>query len=392
MNNATGFSPQRQTPNNPESDWSHRNFGDQNFQEKRGFFAWWYKWTAPPDPPPGATFRQRDNARRGRIASAIMLFLGSILLLVFPIGVLGPNKTIAFVAITVWAVILVCIPLNRRGYVILVGVLIGLSVNVGQYSSILTAPHGMSINEKDILYLLIFAEILIGAILPVNWILLPAGINILFSVWQLTFAVHNPTSAALLDATYSLNIFRVIQMHVLVTGVIWILGRYARQAIMRADQAEEVARLHHEIALQAQVAEEQRQELEDGKVEIITTLQRFANGDGNVRTTLPSNHGLWMLAGTINNLLARLQRLRLQEMEMQQRLYPRLQQVAVMEQQRQRAQTLAHEVAEAIRQAERSGQPLRLPALTGTAFEGAFTGLNGTYLVKRPQLDRNDNR
>ncbi|MBO0789893.1 MAG: hypothetical protein J2P36_02955, partial [Ktedonobacteraceae bacterium] len=343
MNNAMNFPSQRQAPGDPEAEWSHRNFGDQNFQEKRGFFAWWYRLTAPPDPPPGSTFRQRDNARRGRIASAIMLFLGTILLLVFPIGILTPNHTIAIVAVTVWTVILISIPLNRRGLVILVGVLIGLSVNVGQYSSVLTSsisPKGLSINDTDILYLLVFAEILIGAILPVNWIFLPVAINILFSIWQLNFAHHDPT---LVPAISSLILSRVIQLHVFVTGIIWILGRYAQQAIMRADQAEEVARLHHEIALQAQAAEEQRQELEEGKIEIITTLQRFANGDGNARTTLPANHALWMLAGTINNLLARLQRLRMQEVEMQQRLYPRLQQVAQMEQQKQRAQLLAQE-------------------------------------------------
>lgn len=381
MNDATNFSLHRQAPLDSEDQWSHRNFGDQNFQEKRGFFAWWYKLTAPPDPPPGATFAQRDNARRGRIASAIMLFLASILVFVFPIGVLTPNHTIAFVAVTVWTVILICIPLNRRGYVILVGVLIGLSVNIGQYFSILTAPHGLSISDKDILYLLVFAEILIGAILPVDWILLPAGINILFSIWQLTFAPHNPTTATLLSATYSINMFRVLQLHILVTGVIWILGRYARQAIIRADQAEEVARLHHEMALQAQTAEEQRQALEEGKVELIAVLQRVANGDWNARASLPGNNGLWALAGTINNLLTRLQRLRMQEREMQQRLNPRLQQLAQMEHQKMRTQALALEAARAIEQARQSGQPLRLPEMHGTAFEGVFTSLNGLRVV-----------
>lgn len=380
-NQATPFSFSQQKAANPGDEWSHRNFGDQNFQEKRGFFAWWYKMTAPSDPPPGATFRQRDNARRGRIASAIMLFLGSILLFVFPIGLLTPNHTIAFVALTVWTVIAICIPLNRRGHVVLVGILIGLSVNIGQYFSVLTAPHGLSINDKDILYLLVFAEILIGAILPVNWILLPAGINIVFSFWQLSLAPHNPATAPLLSASYSIIIFRVLQMHILVTGVIWILGRYARQAIQRADQAEEVARLHHEMALQAHTAEEQRQELEEGKTQIIFALQQFMNGEGNARASLPSNHALWALAGTINNLLMRLQRLRLQEQQLEQRLQPRLQQFAYMEQQKQRAQVLAQETRRAIQHARQSGQPLHLPDLSGTAFEDVFTDLNGTHIV-----------
>ncbi|MBE3558873.1 MAG: hypothetical protein IMW89_06565 [Ktedonobacteraceae bacterium] len=371
-----------------EAEWSHRNFGDQNFQEKKGFFAWWYRFTAPPDPPPGASFQQRDTVRRGRIASAIMLFLGSILLLVFPIGILTPNRTIAVVAVTVWAVILVSIPLNRRGHVIPVGILLSLSVNIGMYFSILTAPHGLSINDKDILYLLIFAELFIGAILPVNWVFLPAAVNILFSIWMLTFAPHNPATAQLLSASYSIIIFRVLQLHILVTGILWILGRYAQQAIMRADQAEEVARLHRVMARQAQAAEEQRQALENGKVEIVTALQRFANGDGNARASLPGGHALWLLASTVNNLLSRLQRLRIQELEAQQRLYPRLQQLAQMEQEKRRAQMLAQEVSEAIRQAEQSGQPLHLPALTGTAFADVFAALNGKYVVTRSTIEK----
>src|SRR5579885_638411 len=115
MNNTQTRSPASPSPTPDE--WSHRVLGDQNFRSARGFLAWWYAHTAPLDPPPGATFAQRDLVRRGRIASAIMLFLACVLALVAPIGVLGPNKQIFFTALTVWVVIGVCIPLNRTGKV-----------------------------------------------------------------------------------------------------------------------------------------------------------------------------------------------------------------------------------------------------------------------------------
>src|SRR5581483_8562666 len=51
----------------PADAWSHRVLGDQNFWTARGVLAWWYQHAAPPDPPPGATFEQRDLVRRGRI-------------------------------------------------------------------------------------------------------------------------------------------------------------------------------------------------------------------------------------------------------------------------------------------------------------------------------------
>ncbi|QBD80628.1 hypothetical protein EPA93_33505 [Ktedonosporobacter rubrisoli] len=77
-------------------------------------------------------------------------------------------------------------------------------------------------------------------------------------------------------------------------------------------------------------------------------------------------------------------------MEAQQRLYPRLQQLARIEQEKQRTQRAAQEIAEALQHAEHSRQPLRLPLLSGTAFEGIFTKLNGKYLTMLPPAEVRD--
>src|SRR5882724_5794869 len=72
--------------------WVHTVLGNQNFQAKKGFFAWWYRHTSPPDPPQGASFHLRDRIRRGRIASACMLFLATILVLVALVAYLAPTN------------------------------------------------------------------------------------------------------------------------------------------------------------------------------------------------------------------------------------------------------------------------------------------------------------
>ncbi|MGH2507282.1 MAG: hypothetical protein ACRDHZ_07730 [Ktedonobacteraceae bacterium] len=51
--------------------WVYTLLGEQNFQRQRGFFPWWYRLTAPPDPGPQATLKQRDLARRSTILSAL---------------------------------------------------------------------------------------------------------------------------------------------------------------------------------------------------------------------------------------------------------------------------------------------------------------------------------
>lgn len=156
--------------------WVHTVLGDQNFQAQKGFFAWWYRHTCPPDPSPGASFQQRDRVRRGRIASACMLFLALILVLVAVIAFVGPNRQIATIIYTLYPMIVLCVVLNRRGMVTLVGVLLTLGIVGGMCLTLVTTAlrGGLSPNDKDILYLLFFAELFVAAILPIHWVFVVA--------------------------------------------------------------------------------------------------------------------------------------------------------------------------------------------------------------------------
>ncbi len=362
--------------------WSHTVLGDQNFSHATGLLAWWYRHTAPSDPPVGATFNQRDRVRRGRIASAIMLFLGSVLLLVAPIGLLGPNKQILYTALTVWVVLALCIALNRRGNVNLVGVLICLSVNVGMYLSILRAPGGLSLDDKDILYLLVFAELFIGAILPVNWVFLPALINIAFSMLELTLAPHTPQLAALLPTDRATILFRIIQMHVLVTGVVWIVGTHAREAIKRADRAEELARLQHTLSQMHERQLQEAQRLQATIETMIVTLTRQAQGELSARVPAMEGETLWPLVGSLNTLLARYQRARQAEQEVEQtRLL--MQRAYQIEQTFKRMQDTQAPFTDAVQHALQESHPLFLPT-TATPLAPFFQQLNGKYLSLRP--------
>lgn len=369
----------------PDPDlWSHRVLGDQNFSSARGLLGWWYAHTAPPDPLPGASFQQRDLVRRGRIASAIMLFLACVLALVAPIGLLGPNKQILFTALTVWAVIGICIGCNRKGKVNLVGILLCLSIITGMYLSILRAPGGVSPDDKDILYLLVFGELFIGAILPVDWVFVPALLNISFGVLELTIAPHTPQFAALLLTSGPTILFRLLQIHVLVTAVIWIVGQHAQEAIQRADRAEEVARLQRFLA---QLSDAQAQEA--GRLQytiqtLIATLNRVAQGDMQARVPLMEGETLWPLAGSLNNLLARYYSARQDAQELAGiRLH--LEQWRQLEQAVCWMRELEAPFAAMVTRALEEQQPLRLPP-NQTPLSPFFRELNGKYISDRPSL------
>jgi hypothetical protein len=306
--------------NSTRESWSQIALGDQNFYEKKGFFAWWYRFTSPPDPALGATFQQRDLVRRGRIASACMLFLAIILVFVAFIAYLGPNKQIATIIYTLYPMIIICIFLNRQGKVNLVGILMTLALVGGMCLTLFTtaAGPGLGPNDKDILYLLFFAELFVAAILPINYVFLVAAINIGISVYMLTYAHHTPALNAVLAIGYASTLFRLMQIHVIVTGVLWILVNNSRIAIKRADRAEEMARLQRDLAQLSQEKAGEQEALEHSINLITETHARVSNGDLNARVAIDTGNTfmLWQIAGPLNNLLARYQNLR---MEMQQR-------------------------------------------------------------------------
>jgi hypothetical protein len=70
------------------------------------------------------------------------------------------------------------------------------------------------------------------------------------------------------------------------------------------------------VALQHAIAEQKR-ELESGIQQILETHVQTANGDFSVRAPLAQDHVLWQIAYSLNNLIARLQRLSQAEFELQ---------------------------------------------------------------------------
>ena len=70
------------------------------------------------------------------------------------------------------------------------------------------------------------------------------------------------------------------------------------------------------MALQRAITQ-QKQELESGIQQILQTHVQVANGDFTTRAPLTQDHLLWQVAHSLNNLLARLQRLNQAEAELQ---------------------------------------------------------------------------
>ena len=98
--------------------------------------------------------------------------------------------------------------------------------------------------------------------------------------------------------------------------VVFSWKRSITRALERADRAEAIARLEHDLAGQGRILAEQKQQLEEGIQQIIDIQMRVAQGDLK-SVPLDDAHVLWQLAGLLNTLLARYQQARHAEEELQ---------------------------------------------------------------------------
>ncbi len=103
------------------------------------------------------------------------------------------------------------------------------------------------------------------------------------------------------------------------TVVLFLWVSNATRAIKRADRAEVIASLQHNLANFEHAEVEQKRRLEWSIGRVVETLTQWNNGNIGVRIPLTQENVLWQVAGSINNLLNRVQRSR-QEAENLQRM------------------------------------------------------------------------
>ena len=138
---------------------------------------------------------------------------------------------------------------------------------------------------------------------------------------------------------------------ILVAFVSWLWVKSASKAIARADRAETIAKLEHELA-------DQKQKMEGGIQEILRTHVEVANGNLSARAPLTQDNVLWQIARALNTLLVRLQRSALAEHK--------------LHQVKQAVQT----TVQTIQDADMKGQPPSVP-FTGTDIDPLIVAIQG---------------
>ena len=266
---------------------------------------WWYHLSAPAEVAESAHFNAREQYRRGRVASLIILGTLCAIIILLPIVLIYAPVPfyLPWVIASAFASILCCllaIPANRFGRVQLAGILLIVAVDVIVAGVVLSERNGLDPIFLSLIDLLVVTELIAASILNPSSVFVVALINILLIVLDLNLQPHSMMWMQMVSSQalgYSL-LARPVTLYLVVAAVAFLWVRSALRALQRADRAELIAELQRREAEQKKLLE---QEIE----QILQVHVRIANGDFNARASTTKDRSLWQIGLALNNLLAR---------------------------------------------------------------------------------------
>ena len=266
---------------------------------------WWYSVSGPADAPENASFLVREQIRRSRVASLLILgVMFATLLLVSIIIAVSPATFVLPQTLIVTAIGIVCclcaIPLNRRGRITAVGVLLIIAVDVVVGGVILSERSGLDPLFLSMFDLLVVAELIAASLLSPTSVFSIALLNLVLVIMDINLQPHSMMWMQMIGSeqlSYSL-ILRPAILYFVVAAVAYLWVKSALNALRRADRAELIAKLERRDA-------ERTQQIEEAVEQILAVHVRVANGDLNARASVYQNRMLWQVGLALNNLLSR---------------------------------------------------------------------------------------
>lgn len=289
--------------------WSPNEVVEQKRERRIGPVQWWYNLTSIPDPPASASFLRRDAARKSRMLSTLIFWLLVTFILFLPGCFALPNHYVIYADIGMMVFCTVALLCNKASKPQLAGILLTVAFEAALTMVIFTTQplDEPSIQQYE---LYVFGELLCVSLLAPASVFVVMAYNIGIIVGSLLWQPHTTILNFDLQAQFFPILLRPIGVQLMVAGVAYLWVKSTSNAVARADRAEMVARLEHELG-------EQKHALEQGIAQILQTHVEVANGNLKARAPLTQENVLWQVARALNTLLIRLQRAVQAEKELQ---------------------------------------------------------------------------
>lgn len=323
---------------------------------RRSPLTWWYRISTPHENDTGI---ESEIISRARLASILLLIALIAAIAFIPAALTSDNLHVLPPVIVMLVIIGISIPLNRYGHVALVGILLVCTLDLALIFTLLTYSNQvLPQNAVPIYDLFVLPDIIAVSLLPASSILYISFFHSVFMCADIVLQPHTPDLQQLLHETgYSIMI-RPLTIQIVVALVIFLWVRSTARALERANKAELIAELEHTIA-------QQKQDLDEGIQQVLSTLVQAANGNLKVRAPLAREHVLWQVGVALNTLLSRLQRANQSEQELQ------------------KIQMELQRVLYSIREAKEKQTACRLMP-GGTELDPLISELLSCYLIQSP--------
>jgi type II secretory pathway pseudopilin PulG len=278
-------------------------------------FGWWYAISTPEISAENAPLRIREAIRQAKFLSVILLIEIILSIGDYVTGLAYGYGLTLYIPVTISVASLIAgVILNRKGKMLtgVIVILVVFEINMGFFliSETFAAPGGLTPIAVNAFIILLQPGIIAASLLPAPAALSVGLLNCLFTITVLAFAPQSPELINLPPGVFFNAVFVNIttQIVIMIVNVFWTSS--VKQEMQRADRAEEVNKLIEELATQQQQALEEKQRLEESIQQIVKVHTQIANGDLNARVPLDQGNVLWLIAGSLNNLISRLQRWR----------------------------------------------------------------------------------
>lgn len=316
---------------------------------RRGILGAWLNLTAPPPASSLASLSERERLRKAELSAYVLFGVLLTGIALIPNGLVN-TPTLFSAAIIIASAILAGV-LNRANRTATAAVVLISAFSVSLLGAMGTTPR-LDLMWMPALDFFAVPVLLAGLLLSRRAPFVVAGMGAIAVALLLEL---KPRDAWLGTMVAQLGIYhfmvRPIALMAIVAIASWLWSRSVEQAIIRADRAEEVAVMEHQLA-------EQKHQLDRGIQSLLETHVRVANGDFSARAATSQDNVLWQIAVSLNNLLARLDK------------------YATIEQRLQHTEQEIDRLVGAMENA-RAGHGAKWPAASGTRVDRLLIVLTG---------------
>jgi hypothetical protein len=270
-------------------------------EERHGVLALWLALTAPPLAlAPATSVAERERRRKAELSAYVLFGVLLTGVALIPYGLV--NRPILLAAIVIVGSAALAGAFNRADRTTAAALLLIGAFGVA-LGSALVATRALDLMWMPALDFFAVPVLLAGLLLSRR---APFAVAALGVVAVAALLELKPRDPALAHMVAQLGIYHFmvppVTLMVVVAIASWLWARSVDHAIIRADRAEEIAAMEHDLA-------DQKRQMERGIQSLLETHVRVANGDFRARAATGQENVLWQIAVSLNNLLSRMSKL-----------------------------------------------------------------------------------